>query len=114
MCALNCKFFDGISEENINKAIKQLKSEGNTIIGKPEFSYLDNKFIIFYKEKDKTTPLEEDIKKHVYSHLGEQEIVGLQPEQPNPSGWRFLLRKYWQAPALVVLAVIYYILFYLL
>lgn len=56
-----CKLYSGISQESIEKALNELSSQNLIIDGRPQFLEMNDKFILYYKEKPKTQPTLSDM-----------------------------------------------------
>lgn len=100
----NLKFYSGATQDNIQKAITELKREGNEVID-IKFKEISDEFILLYKPKPKTQPPEEDLRDIGF------EISN--PSNPNPSsnflesikGWA---KDNWFIVALVGFGIFYY------
>lgn len=95
----NFKFYSGISEENVRKAINELTSQGFET-GKHKYLEMNDTFIIYYKEKNKTIPPQSDLMKDV--HADAHPFNNPYPMIEHRNHLMDLAKEYWY----VVIAVI--------
>lgn len=97
------KFYDGISDENLNKAMSELKKNGH-IIKKIEFGWIENKFIVFYNTKPITQPPSADLK--VYTDV--QAYYSPENPQKIKTFFDLYVKEYWYIFTLAGVFVLYY------
>ena len=100
------KFCSGISEDNLKKEIKKLEDEGHDVF-KPEFDFLNDRFILFFNKRDITQPTKEDLSRFSGGVEVTPEIQNSRTTQQRITDYA---KQYWFV-TLGIVAVIFYYLF---
>lgn len=102
------KFYSGISEENMKKEIQKLKDDGHDVY-KPEFDFLNDRFILFFNKRDITQPTNEDLSRFSETRGMEVETQNNRTLQQKITDYA---KQYWFVTLGIVAVVFYYIFVY--
>lgn len=105
------KFYKGISQENIKKAIEELKKEGFSI-DDWYIRDLEDEFILFYSKKTKTKPPEEDLQKDIHTDVPPMEYPYSPIQKFTNNNPLIYIRDYWFFSIPLIIGIVYYLFIY--
>jgi len=103
----NFRFYEGINQDNLKKAIEELKKEGHSVID-VKFVDVDDKFVLFYNKVDITRPPLADLQKDIHIPLFQY----ADPQRPMQNIVIEYLKEYWYIAGFVAFGLFYYFMVY--
>jgi len=105
----NFRFYEGINQDSLKKAIEELKKEGHSVID-VKFVDVDDKFILFYNEVDITKPSLADLQKDIHMDVPPSQYAD--PQRPIQNMAIEYLREYWYIAGFIAFGLFYYFIVY--
>lgn len=105
---LKHKFYKPISQERIEEAVEEINKERYEFID-IESLIVEDKFVIFYREGNKTLATEKDISIHSGSKPNGGTKISYIPIQSEENDWVVLAKEYWFIAIPVTIFVIWII-----
>ena len=104
----NFRFYNGVNQENLKKAIDELKKEGHSVTD-IRFRDVEDQFIVFYNNINPTKPSVADLQRDIHGDVPPYYSSPNNPTRPAQHLAIEYLREYWYVAGLIAFGIFYYL-----